>query len=157
MNSIDGVLARIQEILTRIQEIRDTQGRVQGTGPSAAAGVNAPQQPVPPTTTPASANQGTTSLKNSAQFQQLLQQALSLESSGIGSLGSITGTGSAANSLLTGGTGGLGGLTNLGNLDSILGNGTTATGQTSTALQQYQKELSQALQQLAAQKKQGST
>jgi hypothetical protein len=156
MNSIDGVLARIQEILTRMQEIRDMQVGLQGANPTTQSGVASSQQSagnVPASS--AAATQGMSAAKTK-QFQQLLQQALAVESSGIGSLGSSTTGGTSGADLLSNGLGGLSNLTNLGSVLDGSGIGAAAT-TSANSLQQYQNELLQALQQLKAQKKQGSS
>lgn len=163
MNSINGVLVRIQEILTRIEEIRATDGRVQGYGPSSVptspAAPSGPTAPTPPGTARASAKSGATSNVSAAggvspskakEFQQLLEQTLAAQTNGLG-----IGSSSSPGSLLSGGVG------SLPNLESILGANSGAGGTpgvaNNQALQQYQQQLLQALQQLAAQKNRGST
>lgn len=152
MNSINGVMARIQEILNRIHEIQAAQGRVSGTGPQpSAGGISAPRATDPGVSAQRSTS-GAASAAKKAQFRQLLQQALSAETSGLAST-----SGSGSSSPLTGDLSGLGSLSNL---ESILGGATGSTsgvsGSNASALQQYQKELVQALQQLAAQRKQNN-
>lgn len=163
MNSISGVLGRIQEILTRIQEIRATDGRVQGYGPSSVPASSPPRGPAAPATPTASTGvsmpaaptaSGAPSLSpaKAKEFQQLLQQSLATQSNGLG-IGSPSGSGG----LPSGNLSGLGGLSNLESiLGTTAGSGGTLGATNNNALQQYQKQLIQALQQLAAQKKQGS-
>jgi hypothetical protein len=80
------------------------------------------------------------------EFRQLLQQALAAESTGIETRSASSSTG----------LGGPGDPTNLQSvLESVIGTGATPATANPTALQQYQKELLQALRQFAVQKKQG--
>lgn len=146
MNSIDGVLARIQEILNRIQEIQATQGRVQGMAPAASPPVTGTHQSGAKTASESSVSPAPTGA-NDQRFRQLLQEALA---AGSGGLSAASSTGTAGAGLLSGSLGGLSGLSNL---DSILsGSSGNASSSNSGALSQYQQELVQALQELAAQK-----
>ena len=157
MSSIDDVMSRIQQIMNRMQEIEGLARR-----PPAAGGARA--TPVSPDSTQAAGAQAASDSgaaesplpAGGAAFQQLLEQAL------------------AAGSSLGGGSGGSGDLSplpsNLGSLSSLgsaLGlNGTTPTSGTGQSaggaaadstlrLQEYQKLLLKAIQELAAEQKRG--
>ena len=155
MSSIDDVMSRIQQIMNRMQEIEGLARR-----PPAAGGARtAPPDSPDPTQTAGGAHAGAAESPlptGGSAFQQLLEQAL------------------AAGTNLGGGSGGSGELStlpssisSLSSLGSALGlNGTTpisGTGQSSDAtaadsaarLQEYQKLLIKAIQELAAEQKRG--
>lgn len=149
MNSIDGVLVRIQEILNRIQQIRETDGRVTGNGPAALPHVVAPKQPQGPNAVPATSSQTASAAARNVQFQRLVEDLIA---SGTGSpaAGGANGTGLPS--------GNLGGLGSLSTLESVLGSSASTAGLGSGSsspnaalLQRYQRELVQAIRDLEAQ------
>lgn len=146
MNSIDNVLARIQEIINRVHEIQAAQGRVTGFGPGTAATGPKISGGAAPTAAAGGISSGAaipSSGANNVEFQKLLQSALAAEGSTLG--GGAGGSGTL-----------LSGLGNLGSLGNALGSDLGVTPSSGNSIAQYQQELVKAIRELAAQKKNAS-